>query len=69
MCFFGDVVDVLDARAKHQALEQTLEFLTFAFIRSQASVFARKRAQLVLKDDYGLQQTARWEREKNYVFS
>jgi restriction system protein len=69
----GGVVDVLDARAKHQALEpaleQTLEFLTFAFIHSQASVFARKRAQLVLKDDYGLQQTARWEREKNYVFS
>jgi restriction system protein len=68
----GIVSSVLNARAKRQALEQerqALEFATFAFIDSQANVFARKRAQLILKDDYGLEQPAQWEREKNYIFS
>lgn len=72
----GIVSSVLNARAKRQALEQerqaleqALEFATFAFIDLHANVFARKRAQLVLKDDYGLEQTAQWEREKNYVLS
>src|SRR5258708_12958191 len=49
-----------DSRAKRAAFE---------FINSQAHVFARRRRQLVLADDYGLEQTNRWEKEKRYIFS
>jgi len=39
------------------------------FIREQAPVFARRRAQLLYTDAYGTEQTAKWEKEKKYILS
>ena len=39
------------------------------FIREQAPVFARRRAQLLYTDAYGTEQSAKWEKEKKYILS
>jgi restriction system protein len=39
------------------------------FIRAQALVFARRRAQLLYTDPYGIEQTDKWEKEKKYIIS
>jgi restriction system protein len=39
------------------------------FINSQARLFGRKRAQLVFKDDYGIEKTDGWEKEKRHILS
>jgi restriction system protein len=39
------------------------------FILAQAPVFARRRAQLLYVDPYGVEQAAKWENEKKYIIS
>jgi hypothetical protein len=56
----GSVSMVRDGRAKEA---------TRSYIDAQARVLARRRAQLVSVDDYGVEDTSRWEREKNYILS
>jgi restriction system protein len=56
----GSVSMVRDGRAKEA---------TRSYIDAQARVFARRRAQLVSVDDYGVEDTSRWEKEKNYILS
>jgi uncharacterized FlgJ-related protein len=39
------------------------------FILEKAPVFARRRAQLLYVDPYGVEQAAKWENEKKYIIS
>jgi uncharacterized membrane protein YraQ (UPF0718 family) len=39
------------------------------FIGKQASAFARRRAQLLYVDAYGVEQTAKWEKEKKHIIA
>jgi restriction system protein len=39
------------------------------FILEKAPVFARRRAQLLYVDAYGVEQAAKWENEKKYIIS
>ena len=39
------------------------------FVGEQASVLARRRAQLLYTDAYGTEQAAKWEKEKKYILS
>jgi restriction system protein len=39
------------------------------FILEKAPVFARRRAQLLYVDPYGVEQAAKWEKEKKYIIS
>jgi restriction system protein len=39
------------------------------FIREQAPVFARRRAQLLYTDPYGIEQTGKWDKEKLHIVS
>jgi len=39
------------------------------FIREQAPVFARRRAQLLYTDAYGTEQAVKWDKEKKYILS
>jgi restriction system protein len=39
------------------------------FINEQATVLARRRAQLIYTDTYGIEQTDKWDKEKKYILS
>jgi restriction system protein len=45
------------------------EAAALEFVKSQARLFGRKRGQLVFKDDYGIEKTDGWEKEKRHIFA
>jgi hypothetical protein len=46
--------------------DKKVERAALAFIGSQATILARRRAQLVFVDDRGTEQLKRWEKEKRH---